>query len=145
MAIADRATVTLNERQLADVAAAAVAPDNGWKPERLKEAVEEDVPDIVRSVAGCKITPRALTLYVECGKGLSFYLTTTGRLSRTADGGLEFELDSAWVGIIPVPRSLLDRAGATKVKTIMSPADAGARIGRLTMENGRLTLELIKL
>jgi hypothetical protein len=144
LAISERTTVTISERQLADIAAAAVSRESGWRPARLKQAVEEHVSPLVRSVAGCRITPRALTLYVECGSALSFYLTATGRLILTPEGGLEFQLDSGKAGVIPIPRPLLRGIGATDRKTVMSPADAGAKVEELTMEDGCITLKLTR-
>lgn len=142
LALMDRTRVTIREDKLSDVMAAVLDRDDPDLPATIKDQVRQMVPPVIRTVAGCRICPEDITVYLKCKKGLSFYVTTVGDIRRRDDGGLDYTLKSASVGLIPLPISFFSGRGIVTRASLLDPADAGFAVTRFNMAQGSLTMDI---
>ena len=137
-----RATLTITEGQLADLAGAALNRADASVPAPVSRAVARNVPPWVESVSGCAISPRAVTLYVKCRKVFTFYVTVSGQLSARRDGSLVCRIGSLAVGLFRVPSSLMARAVPSPEIVLIDPRQTQFGVVSLSAGEGELTVEL---
>lgn len=133
--------VTLGRQELANIAAALLAVGRAL-PEPVAEAIRLNVPREVVGLEGLDIESDMITVCLRCRRGVTFYVTVEGRLLLGDDGGLDFALQSARVGLLPLPVGLGRRIFHLRDITLLDPDKAGFQVERYTAADGAMTLDL---
>jgi len=136
-----RATVVLKASDIADIAAAVIDRGDPSAPDFLVAPCRRKIPAWVKSLLACEVSPEGITVYVACKKGVTLYATLSLSPVRRDDGTLAFNLSSARVGLLPIPRRFLRRHPDSLV---IDPRPAGFTIEKVECGSGRMTLDLKK-
>ena len=136
-AINGRSVLVLREKDLVNLGSAVLDRGDPTVPPVVAEAVNKNVPEILKTVAGCRMGDEGVTLYLKCKKLVSFYPTLRGRLLLADDGGLDFEPLGLKVGLLPVPMSWLGEVGIVRV---VDPENTGIVVEECITERGQLRL-----
>ena len=133
--------VTLDRQELANVVAALLAAGRAL-PGPVAEAIRLNVPREVLGVEGLDIESDRISVSLRCRRAVTFYVSLEGRLLLGDDGGLDFVLESAKIGLLPLPLGLGRRIFHLEDITLLDPAKAGFEVERYTGAAGVMTLDV---
>ena len=136
-----RTSLSVSEQELADIASATLAAGRAL-PAPVAEAVRLKVPREIEGLEGLRIDRDGISICIRCRRLVSCYVTVDGRLARDADGGLEFYLSGAKIGLLRLPVGLVRRFFHLSDIRVLEPEDTGFRVDAYVQRPGCIDLEL---
>ncbi len=136
-----QAAFTIGQQELADIASAALVASRALAGANGQSS-HPGVPPEVETLEGIAIGTDEVLLCLRLRRRLALYVTIGGRLLHQGDGGLDFSLSSARIGLVPLPAGWVRRFLHPGDFELLNPEVTGLRIDELIQQQGSIELVL---